>query len=104
MDSESPLGIKRIFSFEFVVDYFDLFEINEAFAVMSLAVNELLCLDREKMNVHGGSIVLGHPIGATGARILVTLINALQEKNLKRGLVSLCIGGGEAIAMIIERV
>lgn len=86
------------------IDDIDLFEINEAFAVMSLAVNELLCLDPGKVNVHGGSIALGHPIGATGARILVTLINALQEKNLKRGLVSLCIGGGEAIAMIIERV
>jgi len=86
------------------VDDIDLFEINEAFAVMSLAVNDLLCLDPGKVNVHGGSIALGHPIGATGARILVTLINALQEKNLKRGLVSLCIGGGEAIAMIIERV
>jgi len=86
------------------VDDIDLFEINEAFAVMSLAVNELLCLDPGKVNVHGGSIALGHPIGATGARILVTLINALQEKKLKRGLVSLCIGGGEAIAMIIETV
>ena len=86
------------------VDDIDLFEINEAFAVMSLAVNELLCLDPGKVNVYGGSIALGHPIGATGARILVTLINALQEKKLKRGLVSLCIGGGEAIAMIIEMV
>jgi len=86
------------------VDDIDLFEINEAFAVMSLAVNELLCLDPGKVNVHGGSIALGHPIGATGARILVTLINALQERKFKRGLVSLCIGGGEAIAMIIERV
>lgn len=86
------------------VDDIDLFEINEAFAVMSLAVNDLLCLDPGKVNVHGGSIALGHPIGATGARILVTLINALQEKNLKRGLAGLCIGGGEAIAMIIERV
>ena len=86
------------------VDDIDLFEINEAFAVMSLAVNDLLCLDPGKVNVYGGSIALGHPIGATGARILVTLINALQEKKLKRGLVSLCIGGGEAIAMIIEMV
>ncbi|MCH8314275.1 MAG: thiolase family protein [Nitrospinae bacterium] len=86
------------------VDDIDLFEINEAFAVMSLAVNDLLCLDSGKVNVYGGSIALGHPIGATGARILVTLINALQEKKLKRGLVSLCIGGGEAIAMIIEMV
>ena len=82
----------------------DLFEINEAFAVMSLAVNEQLGLDPGKVNIHGGSIALGHPIGATGARILVTLINALKERNLNRGLVSLCIGGGEAIAMIVERV
>ncbi|QPJ64324.1 MAG: thiolase family protein [Candidatus Nitrohelix vancouverensis] len=86
------------------VNDIDLFEINEAFAVMSLAVNEQLGLNPEKVNVHGGSIALGHPIGATGARILVTLINALQERNLKRGLASLCIGGGEALAMIIERV
>ncbi len=86
------------------VNDIDLFEINEAFAVMSLAVNEQLELDPGKVNVHGGSIALGHPIGATGARILVTLVNSLEEKNLRRGLTSLCIGGGEAIAMIIERV
>lgn len=82
----------------------DLFEINEAFAAVSLIVHEQLGLDPEKVNIHGGSIALGHPIGATGARILVTLINALQSNGLKRGLASLCIGGGEATAMIIEIV
>ena len=82
----------------------DLFEINEAFAVMSIIVHDALGLDPEKVNVHGGSIALGHPIGATGTRILVTLINALKSRGLRRGLASLCIGGGEATAMIIEIV
>ncbi|MGP0565935.1 MULTISPECIES: thiolase family protein [unclassified Nitrospina] len=82
----------------------DLFEINEAFAPMSLAVHDQLGLDPEKVNVHGGSIALGHPIGATGARILVTLLNALQTQGKKRGCASLCIGGGEATAMVIELV
>jgi len=82
----------------------DLFEINEAFAAMSLVVYDLLGLDPDRVNVHGGSIALGHPIGATGARLLVTLINALQTRGLKRGLASLCIGGGEATAMILEVV
>ncbi|MFQ5451173.1 MAG: thiolase family protein [Nitrospinaceae bacterium] len=84
------------------MDEIDLFEINEAFAVISLAVNDLLALDPRKVNVHGGSIALGHPIGATGARILVTLIHALREKGLKRGLAALCIGGGEAMATVVE--
>ena len=82
----------------------DLFEINEAFAAASIIVNELLELDAEKVNIHGGSIALGHPIGATGARILVTLINGLRTKGLQRGLASLCIGGGEATAMVVEIV
>jgi len=82
----------------------DLFEINEAFAAVSLMVNQKLDLDPEKVNVHGGVIALGHPIGATGARILVTLINALKTKGLKRGLASLCIGGGEATALVVELV
>jgi len=86
------------------MDDIDLFEINEAFAAMSLIVNQTLGLDPDQVNVHGGSIALGHPIGATGARILVTLINALQTRSLKRGLASLCIGGGEATAMVIELV
>jgi acetyl-CoA C-acetyltransferase len=88
----------------FQLNDIDLFEINEAFAAISLIVHDVLGLDPEKVNVHGGSIALGHPIGATGARILVTLINALKSNGLRRGLASLCIGGGEATAMIIEIV
>ena len=88
----------------FQVRDIDLFEINEAFAAISLIVHKELGLDPEKVNVHGGAIALGHPIGATGARILVTLINALQSRGLRRGLAGLCIGGGEATAMILEIV
>ncbi len=83
-------------------DDIDLFEINEAFAVVSLAVNKILDLDSSKINVNGGAIALGHPIGASGARILVTLIHEMKKRNLKTGLASLCIGGGEASALIIK--
>jgi acetyl-CoA C-acetyltransferase len=82
---------------------FDLFEINEAFAVVALAVNALAGLDPDKVNVNGGAIALGHPIGASGARVLVTLLHALEQRNLHRGLAALCIGGGEASGVIIER-
>lgn len=85
-------------------DDVDLFEINEAFAVVSLlAINEL-GLDADKVNVYGGACALGHPIGSSGSRILVTLMNALKQKGLKRGVASLCIGGGEATAVAIELV
>ncbi len=98
-------AVKKVLAdHQLTTDDIDLFEINEAFAVVSLAVHDLLGLDPNKVNVHGGSIALGHPIGATGARILVTLIHALKKRNLKRGVASLCIGGGEAIAMIIEMI
>ena len=80
----------------------DLFEINEAFAVVSLAVNKILGLDASKINVNGGAIALGHPIGASGARILVTLIHEMKKQNLNYGLASLCIGGGEASALIVK--
>jgi acetyl-CoA C-acetyltransferase len=80
----------------------DLFEINEAFAVVSLAVNKILGLDASKINVNGGAVALGHPIGASGARILVTLIYEMKRRNLKYGLASLCIGGGEASALIVK--
>ena len=83
-------------------DDIDLFEINEAFAVVSLAVNKLLGLDTTKINVNGGAVALGHPIGASGARILVTLIHEMKKRNLKYGLASLCIGGGEASALIVK--
>jgi acetyl-CoA C-acetyltransferase len=81
----------------------DLFEINEAFSAVALAINRELGLDSEKVNVHGGAVALGHPIGATGARILTTLLYALEAKGGRRGLASLCIGGGEALAVIVER-
>ncbi|MFQ6113346.1 MAG: thiolase family protein, partial [bacterium] len=81
----------------------DLFEINEAFAVVNLAVGKELGLDMNKVNVHGGAVALGHPIGASGARILTTLLYALKRYNKKRGLAALCIGGGEASAVIVER-
>lgn len=80
----------------------DLFEINEAFAVVTLAVNKLLGIDNAKVNVHGGAVALGHPIGASGARILVTLLHALKQRNKKRGMAAICIGGGEASAVIVE--
>jgi acetyl-CoA C-acetyltransferase len=81
----------------------DLFEINEAFAVVALAVNKIAGLDASRVNVNGGAIALGHPLGASGARILVTLLHALDQRNLKRGLAALCIGGGEASGVIVER-
>jgi acetyl-CoA C-acetyltransferase len=81
----------------------DLFEVNEAFAVVNLAVAQELRLDMARMNVHGGAVALGHPIGASGARILVTLLYAMKRHGRKRGLATLCIGGGEASALIVER-
>lgn len=79
-----------------------LYEINEAFAVVSLAVNKLLGLSTENVNVNGGAVALGHPIGASGARILVTLIHEMKKRNIEFGLASLCIGGGEASALIVK--
>ena len=85
-------------------DQIDLFEINEAFAVVTLVVNKILGLDVNKVNVNGGAVALGHPIGASGARILVTLLHAMKQRNVKRGMAAICIGGGEASAMIVERI
>lgn len=84
------------------VDKVDLFEVNEAFAVVTLGAMRALSIPEEKMNVHGGACALGHPVGATGARIMVTLMGALQKRGLKRGIASLCLGGGEATAVAIE--
>jgi len=80
----------------------DAFEINEAFAVVSLANNKLLDLDASKVNLRGGSVAIGHPIGASGARILVTLLHIIKQEGKKRGLASLCIGGGEAATLVVE--
>jgi len=85
-------------------DDVDLFEINEAFAVVTMAAMRDLDIPHDKVNVHGGACALGHPVGASGARIIVTLLNALQKYDLKKGIASLCIGGGEATAMAIERL
>lgn len=82
----------------------DLFEINEAFACVTQACSRLAGIDPERVNVHGGAVALGHPIGASGARILTTLLFALRQRQLKRGLATLCIGGGEAVAVVVERV
>ena len=82
----------------------DLFEINEAFAVVPMAAARDLGIPRAKLNVNGGACALGHPIGATGARLIVTLLHALEARNLKRGVAALCIGGGEATAIAVERI
>ena len=82
----------------------DLIEMNEAFAAQTLADGKALGVDWDKVNVHGGAIALGHPIGCSGARVLVTLIHALRDRGLETGLTTLCLGGGEAVAMTIERV
>jgi acetyl-CoA C-acetyltransferase len=81
----------------------DLFELNEAFAVQAIAVTCELGVPMEKVNVNGGSVAIGHPIGASGARVLVTLLHAMQQRNAKRGLAALCLGGGNSVAMAIER-
>ncbi len=87
---------------DLTVDQIDLFEINEAFASQMVACMNELKLDREKVNIYGGGISLGHPIGASGARVLVTLVHAMRRTGAKRGVASLCLGGGNAVAMVIE--
>lgn len=81
----------------------DLHEINEAFAASTVAVMQVLGIDGKKVNVNGGAVALGHPIGASGVRVLVTLLYAMKERNTKRGMASLCLGGGEAVSLIVER-
>ena len=85
-------------------DDVDLYEINEAFAVVALACAQLARVPSDRLNVRGGAVALGHPIGASGARILTTLLYALRERSARRGLATLCIGGGEAVALLVERV
>jgi len=85
------------------LDEIDLIEANEAFAAQSLAVGRELGWDWERVNVNGGAIALGHPIGASGARILVTLLHEMKRRDAKKGLASLCIGGGMGVALAVER-
>ncbi len=89
---------------ELSVEDIDLFEINEAFAVVAIVNNRFLNIPVEKVNIHGGAVAIGHPIGASGARILTTLLFAMKKNNAKRGVASLCIGGGEAAALVVESI
>jgi len=84
------------------IDDVDLFELNEAFSVQAVAVLNELGIDPAKVNVNGGAVALGHPIGASGARILTTLLYALKQRNLKRGIATLCLGGGNGVALAVE--
>jgi acetyl-CoA C-acetyltransferase len=104
--SRAPVGAirKLLDKVGWGIEELDLFEVNEAFAVVALIAMHDLGIPHDKMNVHGGACALGHPIGASGARILVTLINALKQRGLKRGIAAVCIGGGEATAVAVELV
>ena len=86
------------------INDYDLIEANEAFAVQAIADGRALGWDWDRVNVHGGAVALGHPIGASGARILVTLLGAMQDRNANLGLATLCLGGGNAVAVSVERV
>ena len=81
----------------------DVFDINEAFSASSVAINKTLQLDPAKVNIRGGAVALGHPIGASGARVLVTLLYLMKDTRAKRGVASLCLGGGEAVCLLLER-
>ncbi len=81
----------------------DLFEINEAFSVQAVAVMRELGIDPARVNVHGGAVALGHPIGASGARVLTTLLSAMKRRDAKRGIAALCLGGGNGVALAVER-
>jgi acetyl-CoA C-acetyltransferase len=100
----APIGALRKLAERtgWALDGVDLFEINEAFAVVTLAAIRDLGLPEDRVNIHGGACALGHPIGASGARILVTLIHALRRYGKRRGMATLCIGGGEAVAVAVE--
>jgi acetyl-CoA C-acetyltransferase len=102
----APIGAiqKLLERIGWAAGHVDLFEINEAFAVVTMAAMRDLNLPPEKVNVHGGACALGHPIGASGARIVVTLLSALKKYGLTRGVASLCIGGGEATALAVELI
>ena len=98
-----PAAQKLLERIGWSTDEVDLWEVNEAFAVVPMGFMKELNIPREKINVNGGACALGHPIGASGARILVTLLNALEKRNLKKGVAAICLGGGEGLAMAIER-
>jgi acetyl-CoA C-acetyltransferase len=103
MEAPIPAVKKLLEKTGFTIDEMDLVEHNEAYASASIAIARELDIDSRRFNVNGGAVALGHPIGCSGARILVTLLYALKERGLKRGLATLCLGGGNAVAMIVER-
>lgn len=103
MEAPIPVVKKLLVKTGFTINDMDLIEYNEPYASASIVISRELEIDPQKLNVNGGAIALGHPIGCSGARILVTLLHALKERGLKRGLATLCMGGGNALAMIIER-
>ena len=102
----APVGAmkKALAAASLQVSEIDLWEINEAFANVTMAAQKDLNIPMEKINIHGGAIAIGHPIGASGARILATLVHALHTHNKRRGVASLCIGGGEGVALVIEKI
>ena len=102
----APVGAMRkvLEKANWSTDDVDLYEINEAFAMVTMLAMQALELDSEYVNVNGGACALGHPLGASGARIMVTLIHALKNRGLSKGVASLCIGGGEASALIVEQI
>jgi acetyl-CoA C-acetyltransferase len=102
----TPVGaVRRLLQkVAWTLDQVDLFELNEAFSVQAVAILRELGVDPRKVNVNGGAVALGHPIGASGARILTTLLYALTERKLKRGIATLCLGGGNGVALAVERV
>jgi len=104
MEAPIPAVKKLLEKTGFTIDDMDLVEHNEAYASASIVIARELGIDPEKFNVNGGAVALGHPIGCSGARILVTLLYALKQRGLKRGLATLCLGGGNAVAMIVERL
>jgi acetyl-CoA C-acetyltransferase len=98
-------AMKKLFKkIEWTVGDVDLFEVNEAFAVVALHVEKELTLSPEKVNIYGGAVALGHPVGCSGARIIVTLLNGLKRTGGRRGVAALCVGGGEGIAMAVETI
>jgi acetyl-CoA C-acetyltransferase len=98
-----PSSLKALKNANLTIDDMDLVEANEAFAAQSLAVGKELKLNNEKLNVNGGAISLGHPVGASGARILVTLLHEMKKRDSKLGLATLCIGGGMGTAVVVKR-
>jgi acetyl-CoA acetyltransferase len=99
-----PASLQALEKAGLKLEQMDLVEVNEAFAAQYLAVEQELGLDREKTNVNGGAIALGHPLGATGTRLVLTLLRELRRRNGRYGLATACIGGGQGIAMIVERL